>query len=365
MRRDAAASRFGRVNPGVPPISLTANNLVSKKTIIQLGISTVVIGVIISLFLSSGSISWHELKHSIAGFGVTGCAIAFLCLAGQIFFMIFRYWALIPTEHSINIFRMAYAISVGQAVNTYFPARAGDFLKAALMTRDPKTAFSGNVPSKDFEGDDRRFTFLKAMGLIVADRVVDVGTLILLVLFSGALFIPADLVAKREMPPTWVIAAIVVGILAAIVIGKYALGTRVSDKLKKIAHWMKDFRAGFRGMVKPRKLALGILFAALSWECEILSLQTLSSMQGFPMTFTQAVFVLLALNFFISVPLSIANFGPFEAGVVMALQAVEKIPTEQALAVATVHHLAQMSSVVVMAAISFLLLRFVAPKSAR
>ena len=83
------------------------------------------------------------------------------------------------------------------------------------------------------------------------------------------------------------------------------------------------------------------------------------------MTFTQAVFVLLALNFFISVPLSIANFGPFEAGVVMALQAVEKIPTEQALAVATVHHLAQMLSVLMMAILSFLLIRFVAPKSMR
>jgi hypothetical protein len=321
--------------------------------------------VVISIFLSSGSISWDELKHSISGFGLTSCLVAFLCLAGQILFMIFRYWALLPTEHSINIFRMAYAISAGQAVNCYFPARAGDFLKAALMTRDPKAAFSGQAPKGDFEGDDRRFTFLKAMGLIVADRVVDVGTLILMVLVSGALFIPADLVAKKEMPPTWVIIAIVVGILVAVIIAKYALGTRVSDKLKKVAHWIKDFRAGFRGMVKPRKLALGILFAALSWECEILSIQTLSSMQGFPMTFTQAVFVLLALNFFISVPLSIANFGPFEAGVVMALQAVEKIPTEQALAVATVHHLAQMTSVVAMAAISFLLLRYVAPKSAR
>ncbi len=320
---------------------------------------------IVSIFLSSGNISWHELKHSISGFGVTGCLLAFLFLGGQILFMVFRYWALLPTEHSINIFRMAYAISVGQAVNTYFPARAGDFLKAALMTRDPKTAFSGKAPTGEFEGEDRRFTFLKAMGLIVADRVVDVGTLILMVLFSGALFIPADIVAKKEMPPTWVFVAVIVGILAAVIIAKYAVGTRVSDKLKTIAHWIKDFRAGFRGMVKPRKLALGILFAALSWGCEILSLQTLSSMQGFPMTFTQAVFVLLALNFFISVPLSIANFGPFEAGVVMALQAVEKIPTEQALAVATVHHLAQMTSVVAMAAISFLLLRYVAPKSAR
>jgi hypothetical protein len=321
--------------------------------------------VVISIFLSSGSISWNELKNSISSFGLTGCLIAFLCLAGQIFFMVFRYWAILPSEHSINIFKMGYAISVGQAVNTYFPARAGDFLKAALMTRDPKTALSGNPPKGDFEGDDRRFTFLKAMGLIVADRVVDVSTLILMVLFSGALFIPADIVAKKEMPPAWVFVAVSVGILAAVFIAKYALGTRVSDKLKKIAHWLKDFRAGFRGMVKPRKLALGILFAALSWECEILSLQTLSSMQGFPMTFTQAVFVLLALNFFISVPLSIANFGPFEAGVVMALQAVEKIPTEQALAVATVHHLAQMTSVLAMAGISFLLLKFVAPKSAR
>jgi uncharacterized protein (TIRG00374 family) len=296
-------------------------------------------------------------------FGWRGCLLSMLFLSGQIVFMVFRYWALIPGEHSPSIFRVGYAVSVGQAVNNYFPARVGDLVKAALLTRDPRAALTGGaiVAHKN----DRRLTFLKAIGLVVADRIVDVGTLILMVLLSGALFVPADFISADKLPSKTTAIAVCLVIAVFIFFSRRAVSDHVSAKLKKLTAWLREFRGGFHGMMKPKKLGLAIVFAALSWQCEILSLQTLSSMQGYPMTFTQAVFVLLALNFFISVPLTIANFGPFEAGVVMALQAVQKIPTEQALAVATVHHIAQMIAVTLVAFIAFVLVRFVVPRSVR
>lgn len=316
-------------------------------------------GVVIGIYAGSGSISWNELGDSMRVFGVSGCALSLLFLCGQIVFMILRYWALVPGEHAPSLLRIAYAVSVGQAVNNFFPARAGDFIKAALLTRNPKAAFSR---SAQVVPDDRRFTFLKAMGLVVADRIVDIGTLILLVIFSGALMIPGDLMGKDKLPSTSTVLLVLAALAVVMFVARHAVGRKVAEKMKKLTAWFREFRGGFRGMLNPRQLAMGIVFAGLSWWCEILSLQTLSGLQGFPMTFAQSVFVLLALNFFISVPLSIANFGPFEAGVVMALQAVEKIPTEQALAVATVHHIAQMASVTILAVITFLLARIFLPK---
>lgn len=274
--------------------------------------------------------------------------------------MILRYWALAPAANGLSLLRVSYAISVGQAVNSVFPARAGDLVKAALLTRNPRGVLAGNFTGAA-EGD-RRFTFMKAIGLIVADRIVDVSTLIFIVLLSGAFFVPATKIPQTALP-SW---EYVVGGLAIVavllLVWRQAVHSHVSKTAAKISAWLADFRGGFGGMTSGRKVALGVLFAALSWGCELLSLMWLSHLQGYPLGVSQAVFILLALNFFISVPLSIANFGPFEAGVVMALKMVSEIPTEQALAVATVHHIAQVSSVTVIALVSFGVFRFFSPK---
>ena len=76
----------------------------------------------------------------------------------------------------------------------------------------------------------------------------------------------------------------------------------------------------------------------------------------FNLSLGELMFVLLVLNIAISVPVSFANVGPFEAAIALALTSFG-MDGSKALAVATVHHAIQLITIGLGAAVSVFMRR--------
>ena len=135
-----------------------------------LALSLFVILVVSGVVLWKKGISFSAVATAMDGFTSLSLAIVLLCACSQIFFMILRVYALMPGETRIGWKSVAEAISYGQLINTFIPARAGDILKVVMFNR----------------GDSENCSLMTGAGVVLADKVVDVIALLLLFVFSGA-----------------------------------------------------------------------------------------------------------------------------------------------------------------------------------
>lgn len=287
-----------------------------KKNWIQLTLSTLVIMALGAWLASHAQIKPAEVGHAIEKVGWGAALLAFACHLLQTMLVLIRYSVMTPLEFHPGFRRVVYAVGLGQAVNTYFPARAGDVLKCFLLSKGKS-----------------RLTVLSSAGLVVADRIVDVGALLAVAILWKAYEHPRmkEWLGNLSLQMGWGVGALVA---VALFVAWFFLLRRKSTVASK---WTGDFRDGMRCLGRPKNLVVATILAALAWSGEVFSIQILSASQGVHLSFSNCLFVLLALNFAVSLPLSFANLGPFEAAVALSLASFG-METNTAFAVATVHH---------------------------
>lgn len=135
--------------------------------------------ILIGLLIVGGGIFWLiNSQHSAAEkvltvlprFSAT-CLVWVIFLDSlQIFLMAVRFWFLFPKENRTTIRNVFAAMSIGQTMNAFLPARAGDFYKVATLT--PK-------PAKP------DFTLLTLTGIMAADKLVDLSAFLILIFALG------------------------------------------------------------------------------------------------------------------------------------------------------------------------------------
>jgi uncharacterized membrane protein YbhN (UPF0104 family) len=273
-----------------------------------------------------------EVWTAIGELGFGSVAIAFLGCFTQVLFLVLRSDVLIPRETYPGARRVVYSIGLGHLMNTYFPARAGDVLKCFLLSQ-------GGSP----------LSLLSAAGVLIGDRIIDITVLLGMAVAWKAYAHPqmVEWLSGVSIPYTLVSAGVLISALAGALFWFTRKGSR------RTAKWTKEFWKGTACLSRPRFLLLGVLFAFISWSGEALALQALAQAQGTSLTFGNAVFVVVALNLAISVPLSFANVGPFEAAIALALSTFG-MAAPQAVAVATIHHAIQLVVILAWGAIALL-----------
>jgi len=133
----------------------------------------------------------------------------------------------------------------------------------------------------------------------------------------------------------------VLAALTALVLVLIALKFFFRKKIESIARWWEGFRKGLAGILDWKRTLFSLSIALLAWMSEALTLQVLSSAQGFSIDFSQSVFLLSVLNLAIAIPISLANLGPFEAAIVFGLGKLGATPAIS-VAIAAAHHTLQM-----------------------
>lgn len=230
-----------------------------------------------------------------------------------------------------------HGVLYGQCLNTFVPARAGDFLKAVIFSK---------AMSKDLSG--KNSSILLSGGVLVADKLIDILALLLIVFLSGSTRHSALIKF-----PTIDLKNIFVSILGFgfLVLIFYAFG---KSWLKKGLSMWKSFQTGLRGIFDFKAFSLSLSAGLLAWSCEALALMVLCGDQSFPISFSQSVYLLALLNLAIAIPLSVANVGPFEAALVFGLGQFG-LGTSSALATAAAHHSIQMAGLLLLTGVVALL----------
>lgn len=302
-----------------------------RKNWLKLSLSTLVVMAVGAFVASKAAINPQLVWQAMQSMGWGAILLAFLGNFLQILFLILRYQVLIPREIHPGFRRVVYAIGLGQTVNTFFPARAGDVLKCFLFSK----------------AKPQRLTLLSSAGVLLADRIVDMSALIFMAVAWGSYRHPSiqERLATLTMTSALVTAFVLLGIAVAVVF--------LLRRARRISRWSTEFRRGTLCLTRPKWLALGFVMGALCWSGEALSIIALSHTQGLNLSFANAVFVIVALNLAIAVPVSFANVGPFEAAIALALTTFG-LDSSPAFAVATVHHGIQLAALLLWSALALL-----------
>ncbi|HLZ44191.1 MAG TPA: lysylphosphatidylglycerol synthase transmembrane domain-containing protein [Gemmatimonadales bacterium] len=265
---------------------------------------------------------WHELGR----IPPTAVGAALLLVFGQVTCQALRLWAVIPRDRFISMPRAAYAFMLGEWTNMFTPARAGDALKVVLLNRGA----SISLP--------------QATGAMLADKVVNIGSLILLCAVSGvAGTIWTTAWARGALPLT---ALLIGALLATALLLVPKSRVRILGRLIVLQH---ELARGFTALADPKRLVISTAFSFGAWLAELLALQILCAAVGSPQPLQNLVLAVAVLNVGISVPMSPANVGIYEMALAFGLSRAG-LPGPAALAVATVHHGIQLLAVNVAAA---------------
>lgn len=259
----------------------------------------------------------REVWEAIKGVGWKPACFAMVCHCVQTLCILLRNAVLTPAELYPGLHRIVYAVGVGHALNTYLPARAGDVLKCFLLSK----------------GRKGRLSTLSAAGVVVADRILDVLTL-----FAMAVVWRAD---KHTGLQAWLRNYFVnwswIQLLTVCVLAITTALFVVRGSSYFAARWTGEFRSGMRCLFRPSRVVVAVLLAIVAWSAEAYSVIFLANALGGDLSFSNGLLVIVALNFAISLPVSFANLGPFEAAIALTLTSFG-MSSNSAFAAATVHH---------------------------
>jgi uncharacterized membrane protein YbhN (UPF0104 family) len=288
---------------------------------VLLGSLAVVTGV--AVVLATHRQQAHALWNSLTAVSPAAIAVVLLLVLCQLGFQALRLWTILPRGLAVPLGRTAHAFVVGEWLNIFTPARGGDALKVVLLSRAAAT--TGSPPSLP-----------QATGALLADKIVDAGSLGLLVAAAGLVpvvrvGVPARLPDPRAL---LVVAAIVTLLVLAI--------RRYSPRwLERLAGLRRELGRGLAALRNPFKLVAGVSLRLGAWLAELAALRLLCTALAFAPSPGRLVLALVALNLGISVPLGVANMGVYEA--VLSLGLTQSgIPLATAAAIATLHHALQL-----------------------
>lgn len=263
----------------------------------------------------------HAVWHQLSLVPRAAVLVALLLALFQVACQACRLWAILPRAGAVSIPRAAHAFTLGEWANIFTPARAGDALKVLLLNRRPP-----------------QLSLATATGAIVADKVVDIGSLLLLCAVSGAAgTLWAS--ARTRLP----LAVIALAIGAAVI----ALFLGVRWAIPR----MLELTKGLAGLGDARRVLPSVTFSLGAWLAELFALSVLCTALSVPQPLPHLVLALALLNAGVSVPVSPGNVGIYEGVLAFGLTQAG-VATPAAVAIATLHHGLELAALNIAAAIA-------------
>lgn len=290
------------------------------------GLTLLVLAISVGFLLSKQDIQINKFMTALAQMEGWVVMAALGAVLLQIGFQVARLWSVVPKEAGIGWVKIARVFSWGQMVNSVAPARAGEVVKIVGVQKGES------------------LNMAHATGVIISDRIVDMGSLVLLTLGVG---IPWHAVRDRLPSVGWT-SGVAVSVAGLVGLGAAVWGLpRLRQKFQR---WGIHMLEGMKRLSTPTHLFLCLGIGMACWLSEMWAVIILTSSQGILLSISQALWVLIVINIGIAVPVTLANVGVFEAAMVLGLNHWG-VPVEGALAIAVVHHGLQLLGLVMWLAV--------------
>jgi glycosyltransferase 2 family protein len=320
------------------------------KKYIQAAVGAVIgAGLIWLLFRDT---NWQEVGEAIRNVRWGWIAIGHIPLMATFLFRIIRWKYIVQAVEPTPLRKLASATQIGFLANFTLPGRAGEAIRALVLTRLT------------------RIPFAKSFALVALDRVTDLFGLIAVMLVAIFAFQPTqDVVIPPETfgtanpitfaPDLYRNGAVGTGVFLVVIIGAFVLlyinknlAIRIaggilgpiSQKLSKlVTGMMENFAEGLHVFRSPVDMFKTIFFSLVTWGCSILLFY--ATLEAFSMDYPwYTPFVVQAiLSVFIAAPGAPGFVGQYHVPVVICLLMV--MPTlnvNDAKAYAIVSHLIQL-----------------------
>jgi glycosyltransferase 2 family protein len=299
-----------------------------------LAVLRVVVWVVVAacVFVFARSLDWRAVGRSVRSADPLLLAAAVVLWVCTTALQGTRWFSLVRALAKPSLQTVLACNYVGQAGSAVLPMRAGEAVRAELLSR------STGLPRA------------VAFGTVAIDHTVN-GVIMFLVAATLPFLLPV---------PVWTRALVWCGVLVAIAL--VAVMLRLSRKpthrpgAGRIEHFFARLRGGLVGLRRPRSVAGAAAAALAAWSCEICTTSVALHAFHLPHGLPQAMAVLFGINLALAIPAPPANLGNFELGAGFALVALGG-QTDQAAAFAIAYHALQVLPTLVIGGVSLLKFR--------
>lgn len=257
----------------------------------------------------------------------------------------FRWKYLLCNDSKITVKEAFFAFTTGNTLNSYLPARAGDFWRAYHV------------------GNKLDESKMKLLGSIILERIID-GISVLLILFFAIL-----MYFKQQwiLNISYIAATLFLGSLVTFFIAfkfnkidlffnslaKIPLLSKLKPQFNKISDLLNKFLQGFQALNNPKCFTMAFLTSILAWGIECLITYILINGFGMHYGFSTALFVISFIALSTIIPSSSVFVGPYQYAYILAL-GIYHIEKANALGIAFIHQITIMLIITVISVIYFM-----------
>lgn len=295
-----------------------------KKQIVLLVIT------LIFLVMVFNKVNFATLAETVKTFDIKYLAAIVAVFLLSLYVRGIRWKFLLMNDPKYSAFNLAEIFTVGNMLNIFMPARAGDIYRAYYL------------------GEEKNEKKLKIFGTIILERLFDGIAMFCILLCAILLYSDAQWILNLTLG---IGAVFIVGILTFYLIFKYNKSREVcrvivshikSEKLQKLIRklttYMNIFIKGFSAFNRPAYMLLILALSFVAWGLEGVVACLIVNSFGLKLGILAGLFVLTLTSFSTMIPSTSVFVGPYQAAYILAL-GLFGIEKSQTLAISAVHQI--------------------------
>jgi uncharacterized protein (TIRG00374 family) len=252
------------------------------------------------LFFAFRGVNWKEMLDTMRQGRFEFLSLAFLLLSISIFIRALRWRVLLSAEKLLPAITVFWATAIGYLGNNFLPARAGEFIRTGILSRNSGIGVS--------------FVFATTL----TERIMDAVALVLVAL-----------VALRSLPelPDWLrVATQAMAILALLALSVILIAPRITGLIKKLLTRLplpktfgsrlidltEQFLLGMRAFQHPKRALSFTILTVVVWLMDSLVAISVAWALNLSLTLPKALLLLAALGLSSAAPSTPGYVGIYQ-----------------------------------------------------
>lgn len=252
------------------------------------------------LYLAIKGTNWNEIVATFQRIQPAYLILTCLLASLSVFSRAVRWGVLLSAEKKVHPLTMFWATSIGYLGNDFLPARAGEVIRSVMLGEKA--------------GISKSYVFATAM----TDRIFDVFILVMIALVEIPFMpnLPAWLPQAMRVMAFLGVAALAVMLIAPRfenlihqIIMKLPLPEKIKTPLMGI---IQQFLMGARCFLHPGRAIGYLLLSVIVWSIDGINSVVLARAMGLPLTFGQALLLMVGLGLGSAVPSTPGYVGIYQ-----------------------------------------------------